>query len=84
MEPEKKSNGALIGLAIIVIILIIGGIYMWQTQGQGSKQDLNQDTEQTQSGAAVTTQDSTDLNNLDKDLESVDTNIDASVINSVQ
>ena len=30
MEPEKKSNGALIGLIIIIIILIVGGLYMWQ------------------------------------------------------
>ena len=26
METEQKSNGALIGLIVIVIILIIGGI----------------------------------------------------------
>lgn len=31
MEPEKKSNGALIGLIVIIIILILGGIYIWQT-----------------------------------------------------
>lgn len=31
MEPEQKSNGALIGLIVIVIILIIGGIYLWKT-----------------------------------------------------
>jgi len=30
MEPEQKSNGALIGSTIIVIILIIGGIYLWR------------------------------------------------------
>ncbi|OGI90794.1 hypothetical protein A2911_01850 [Candidatus Nomurabacteria bacterium RIFCSPLOWO2_01_FULL_40_15] len=30
MEPEKKSNGALMGSVIIVIILIIGGIYLWK------------------------------------------------------
>jgi hypothetical protein len=32
MEPnqtQQKSNGALIGSVIIIIILIIGGIYMW-------------------------------------------------------
>ncbi len=29
METEKKSNGALIGSLIIIIILIIGGIYFW-------------------------------------------------------
>ena len=29
MEPQK-SNGALIGSVIIIVILIIGGIYLWQ------------------------------------------------------
>jgi hypothetical protein len=34
MEPtiEKKSNGALIGSIIIVLILIIGGIYVWMNE----------------------------------------------------
>ncbi len=31
---EQKSNGALIGTAIIILILIIGGIYLWKTQEQ--------------------------------------------------
>lgn len=80
MEPEKKSNGTLIGLVVIVIILIIGGIYMWQTKTNTTDTtgELQVQTE------AVNEQDSADLENLDKDLESVDTEIDASVINSVQ
>lgn len=34
MEPtmEKKSNGALIGSIIVVLVLIIGGIYVWMTK----------------------------------------------------
>jgi hypothetical protein len=28
---EQKSNGALIGSVVIVVILIIGGIYLWKT-----------------------------------------------------
>lgn len=32
MENEDKTNGALIGLVVIVIILIIGGIYIWQSR----------------------------------------------------
>ena len=31
MEPEQKNSGALIGSIIIIIILIIGGIYLWKT-----------------------------------------------------
>lgn len=30
MPPEQKTNGALIGSIIIIIILIVGGIYLWQ------------------------------------------------------
>ncbi len=33
MEPnqvQEKTNGALIGTIIIIIILIIGGLYMWK------------------------------------------------------
>ncbi len=30
MEPEKKSNGALVGLVVIIIILIIGAVYIWR------------------------------------------------------
>ncbi len=30
--PESKSVGALIGSIIIVIILIIGGLYLWSTK----------------------------------------------------
>ena len=29
MEPEEKSNGALIGSFVIIIILILGGLYIW-------------------------------------------------------
>ncbi len=31
MEPEKKSNGSFVGLVVIIIILIIGGIYIWMS-----------------------------------------------------
>ena len=30
MEPEQKSNGALVGLIVIIIILVLGGIYLWK------------------------------------------------------
>ena len=31
METKEKSNGALFGLIVILIILIAGAIYIWQT-----------------------------------------------------
>ncbi len=57
MEPTtKKSNGALMGSIIVIVILILGGIYMWmsktnmptevqeevQTEEQQSLGELNQ------------------------------------------
>ena len=69
MEPEKKSNGAFIGLAIIIIILVVGGIYMWQ---------LNKKTVETLP-ETITTQDSTALNTLEADIQATDTNINADV-----
>ncbi|MDQ3245213.1 MAG: hypothetical protein M3P22_02640 [bacterium] len=32
MEPNNKSNGALIGSIIIILILIVGGIYFYTTR----------------------------------------------------
>lgn len=31
---QEKSNGALLGSVIIIIILILGGIYFWKTSMQ--------------------------------------------------
>lgn len=34
MEPttDKKSNGALMGSIIVIVILVLGGIYMWMSK----------------------------------------------------
>lgn len=69
MEPEKKSSGAFIGLAIIIIILVVGGIYVWQ---------LNKKTANTLP-ETVTTQDSDALNTLEAGIQAADTNINADV-----
>lgn len=41
METEKKSNGALFGSIVIIIILIVGGIYIFYTKLQEIK--INQE-----------------------------------------
>lgn len=81
MEPEKKSNGALLGLIFVLIILIIGGIYMWQVNKNSVEnvEEIPAPTETT-----VTTEDSADLDTLDKDLDTADIDLDANAINSVQ
>jgi len=79
MEPEKKSNGALVGLIIIIIILVVGGIYMWQSNKNAvENQGMPVPSE------TVTTQDSVDLDTLDQDLNTTDIDVGASVIDSVQ
>jgi len=41
MEPAQKSNGALTGLVVIIIILIIGGIYLWKNNMNSVKEAEN-------------------------------------------
>jgi len=70
MEPEKKSNGALIGLIIIIFLLVVGGIYVWQS---------NKDALEKTPTPVVTEEDSNELNTLEASLETTDTNIGANV-----
>lgn len=37
MEQEKKSNGALFGSIVIILILLAGGIYLFYTKMQEIK-----------------------------------------------
>lgn len=64
---EQKSNSALIGSIIIVIILIIGGVYLYKTS-------VKKQIEQRNNPAQVTTDEfsgletdlnTTDINNID-------------------
>jgi len=73
MEPEKKSNGALVGSIVIIIILIIGGIYIWQTKVQKALE------EKTKAENMVVPADTTELNTLETDLNTTDTSLDVDV-----
>ena len=78
MEPEKKSNGALVGLIVIIIILVIGGIYIWMS---------NQNTIELQrppvESQSVTDQDAAALNELEQDSNTIDINtgVDVNAVN---
>lgn len=39
MEPDKKVNGAMVGLIIIILILVVGGIYIWQQSREAAPVD---------------------------------------------
>lgn len=73
MEPEAKTNGAFVGLVVIIIILVIGGIYIWQS---------NKDTLKMQEEPAITETDSADLNSLELEANTIDasTGVDANAV----
>ncbi len=77
MEPETKSNGALVGLVIIIIILVAGGIYIWQSNKDTLKKQIQVESE------TVTDQDTIDLDTLELNAEAIDTGtgVDAGVVN---
>jgi hypothetical protein len=90
MEPTtKKSHGALIGSIIIVVILIIGGMYVFNMtkknyQAQLDRQELQNTQAQdqvVQSLSNVST--SNDIDSLDKDIQSTDLTslVDESIAN---
>jgi uncharacterized protein HemX len=89
MEQEKKSHGALIGSIIIIIILIIGGIYVWQSQiktiqQKKAEEKILQDQTQAEIQAqAITEEDTNDLETLDQDLNNTNTNtgVDINTLN---
>ena len=73
MEPEKKSNGALVGLIIIIIILVIGGIYVWQAKVKSALEAKKLQSEN------VIPSDADELNNLEQDLNTLDTDVGVDV-----
>lgn len=76
MEPEKKSNGALIGSIIILIILIVGGIYLFknirnQNELKNMSDTITEGKEDAELGTEIDMQaelESIDLESLDSDL----------------
>jgi len=40
MGGEEKSTGALIGSIIIIIVLILGGLYLWNAKMQEQEMDM--------------------------------------------
>ena len=71
MEPDKKTNGALIGSIVIILILLLGGAYVWQSRVSEKNAELSPGDEE-------------ELNSLQEDLDGADTSIEANVINSVE
>ncbi|MEK7564157.1 MAG: hypothetical protein AAB510_01135 [Patescibacteria group bacterium] len=75
MEPEQKTNGALVGLIIIIVILAIGGIYMWKNsvpKNTTPTEDTTLDTT-AETGTDDTAEIEANINNVD--LDSLDSEI---------
>jgi uncharacterized protein HemX len=76
MEPQKKSQGALIGSIIIIIILIIGGIYIWQIKIKEMKAEQQRVQMQ---AAAINAANLNELKTLEQDINNTDTTVDVNV-----
>jgi hypothetical protein len=84
MEPmENKSNSALIGVVVVILVLVIGGWYVWKSQSETpSPYEVNtteQNTENSadQSSAVINAYAELDL--LGQEFETTDTNVGVDV-----
>jgi uncharacterized membrane protein (DUF485 family) len=50
MKTEKKSNGEFFGVIVIIIILILGGIYIWHSE---YKNIINKTPETTNQNSSI-------------------------------
>ena len=67
----------MIGLVIIILILIVGGIYIWQSRTQSGAPEEGLPAETLPAAEA-------DLDALEQELDAADLDIEASVIDSVE
>lgn len=69
MEPENKTNGALIGSVIIVIILIVGGVYLFKKGAVAPTPQTENDTADIMEpeDTSTSTEIEAELNNIDLD-----------------
>ncbi|MFA6000131.1 MAG: hypothetical protein WC783_04095 [Candidatus Paceibacterota bacterium] len=76
MEPDKKSNGTIVGIIVIIAILIIGGVYTWQSKVKSALKEKEIQENTIQNDASV-------LDSLEQDLQNTDTNLNVDV-NTIQ
>jgi len=72
METEKKSHGALIGSIIIIVIILIGGIYIWQSKMKTALKEKNNQEEVLNS---KTIEVSEELDELEQEINEINTNV---------
>lgn len=86
LSPERESKGPVIGIVVIIVLLILGGVYLWQSksvevpvntgdQTTGSTDQLT--TELSTQGSSTNPQDieadvnATNLNGIDQELNQI-------------
>ena len=83
METDKKSNGAFIGSIIVVLILVLGGVYLWTSNSLKDKETVVRTEEQRKQktlgelNAASAIE--AELDGFDQANGNMDTNFDADV-----
>lgn len=87
MTPDKETKGPMVGIAIIIILLIIGGIYLWQSRTSPETINITStSTDQTTrelgtQSTSVNLDDieadveATELDNLDAELDDIETEL---------
>ena len=78
-QEEKSGVGAIIGAIIVIVIIVLGGLYVW-----GGKLLQNADspamTEDAQTDSLSSQSSSDEVSDISKDLEAVDLNsLDAGI-----
>jgi uncharacterized protein HemX len=82
MEQDKKTHGALIGSIIIIFILVIGGIYIWQSKVKNAIEQKKL-AEQKQTTLIENSKTSAELNSLEQEINTTDTSTGVDV-NQIQ
>ena len=67
MPMHEKSSGALIGSIVIVIILIVGGIYLWKNAMEKKSAEENSTSSDYQSVDNTAASMDAELNSMDFD-----------------
>lgn len=79
MTTERESKGPVVGIVVIIILLILGGVYLWQSEAptetpvetatttDTTTDDLNTQGTSTDESSIEADVNATSLNNLDKE-----------------
>lgn len=84
MIPDKETKGPMVGIIVIIILLVIGGIYLWQsrtapevinitsTSTDPTTQELGIQSTSVELEDIEADVESTNLDNLDSELDSIE------------